>query len=62
MKWSEFEELARMKGWYFYRNGTNHYIYRHDGAEESLLIERHFSGEIRPKIYRKLLKLLKKYE
>ena len=51
-----------MKGWYFYRNGTNHYIYRHDGAEESLLIERHFSREIRPKIYRKLLKLLKKYE
>ena len=39
MKWSEFEELARMKGWYFYRNGTNHYIYRHPDAKEQLYIE-----------------------
>ena len=62
MKWSEFEELARMKGWYFYRNGTNHYIYRHAGVKDSLLIERHLGKEICPKIYKRLMKLLKTYE
>ena len=62
MKWSEFEELARMKGWYFYRNGKNHYIYRHDGCKETLLIERHFGKEMRPNIYKKMLKVLRTYE
>jgi predicted RNA binding protein YcfA (HicA-like mRNA interferase family) len=62
MKWSEFEELARMKGWYFYRNGKNHYIYRHANCPESLLIERHLGKEMRPKIYKRLLKLVKSYE
>ena len=62
MKWSEFEELARSKGWYYYRNGTNHYIYRHDGTKESLFIERHLGKEMRPKIYKRLLKLVKTYE
>ena len=62
MKWSEFEELARLKGWYFYRNGTNHYLYRQEGAEELLLIERHLGKEMRPKTYKRALKLLKKYE
>ena len=59
MNWSEFEALARMKGWCFYRNGTNHYIYRHEGTMEILLIERHLGKEMRPKIYKRLIKLLK---
>ena len=62
MKWSEFEELARMKGWYLYRNGTNHYIYRHEGIMETLLIEKHPGKEIRPKLFKRLMKLLKTYE
>jgi predicted RNA binding protein YcfA (HicA-like mRNA interferase family) len=62
MKWSEFEELARMKGWYFYRNGTNHYIYRHPDAKEQLYIERHLGQEIKAGLYRRLMKLIKYYE
>ena len=62
MKWKELEELARMKGWYFYRSGTNHYIYRHDGTKDQLYIERHLGQEIKNGLYRKIMKLLKEYE
>ena len=51
-----------MKGWYFYRNGTNHSLYRHPDAKEQLYIERQLGQEIKTGIYRRLMKLIKYYE
>ncbi len=47
MKWNEFAKLARSRGWYCYRSGGNHDIYRHPERSGSLVIERHWSQEIR---------------
>ncbi|HIZ85768.1 MAG TPA: type II toxin-antitoxin system HicA family toxin [Candidatus Coprenecus stercoravium] len=56
MKWNEFEKLARSKGWYCCRSGGNHDIYRHPERSGSLVIERHWSQEIRPGLMKRLLK------
>ena len=56
MKWKEFERLARDNGWYMFRHGSRHDIYRHDGRSDEMQIERHWSQEIRPRLLKKLLK------
>ena len=30
MKWSEIRRVAEQRGWFLYRNGSRHDIYRHD--------------------------------
>lgn len=56
MKWSEFKRLATERGWYLYRHGRQHDIYRHAGRSDELQIERHWSQEIRPGLKKKILK------
>ena len=60
MKWREFEKLAREKGWFLFRHGSRHDIYRCNGRVDEMQIERHWSQEIRPRLLKKLLEQLNK--
>jgi len=54
MKWNELRRIAEKKGWYLWRNGGNHDLYRHPEKGGVLVIERHESQEIRPGLYYEL--------
>ena len=56
MKWAELRRIAEDKGWYLYRNGANHDIYRHKEKEFTILISRHKSEEIRKGTFNDLKK------
>ena len=56
MKWSEMRRIAESRGWYLWRNGANHDIYRHPGQKGILQISRHGSEEIRKGTFSKLKK------
>lgn len=60
MKWKEFEKLARGYGWYLFRHGSRHDIYRHPDRRDEMQIERHWSQEVRPRLLKKLLEQLAK--
>ncbi|MBO4455097.1 MAG: type II toxin-antitoxin system HicA family toxin [Bacteroidales bacterium] len=53
MTWNELRRLAVRKGWLFLRHGGKHDVYVKEGKK--ILIERHWSQEVR---YGMLLKLL----
>lgn len=50
------ERLARSNGWYCFRHGSRHDIYRHPEKDYEIQIERHWSQEVRPRLQKKLLK------
>jgi predicted RNA binding protein YcfA (HicA-like mRNA interferase family) len=56
MKWSELKRIAEEKGWYLYRNGANHDIYRHKEKDALLLIGRHKTQEIPKEAYNRAKK------
>ena len=58
MKWNELERLARKNGWYKYRSGARHDIYRHPEKDFEIQLERHQSQEVRPRLLIKLLKAI----
>ena len=56
MKWSELKRLAEEYGWKLARNGTRHDIYKKDGRTDVLIIERHWTEEIKPGLQKRLVK------
>ena len=58
MKWSELRRIAERNGWYLYRSGRKHDIYRHPDKDYPIQIERHDSQDIKKGLYFKLKKLL----
>ena len=56
MKWSEFKNLAVENGWELKRNGSRHDIYRKAGRPDALIIERHWTEEIKPGLLKRILK------
>jgi predicted RNA binding protein YcfA (HicA-like mRNA interferase family) len=56
MTWNEFKRRAIQNGWVFVRHGSRHDVYKKEGRDELLLIERHWREEMRPNIQKKLLK------
>lgn len=56
MKWSELRKKAEKNGWYLYRNGANHDIYRHPTKDFSIQIGRHGSEEVKSGTFNKLKK------
>ena len=54
MKWSELRRIAEKKGWYLYRNGSKHDIYRHSDKVYPIEIGRHDKEEIRKGTFYKL--------
>jgi predicted RNA binding protein YcfA (HicA-like mRNA interferase family) len=56
MKWSEMRRIAESHGWYLWRNGANHDIYRHPEKKGIMQIARHGSDEIRVGTFNKLKK------
>ena len=60
MTWNEFRKLAESRGRKFQRHGKKHDIYKREGAEKDLCIERHGSTEMRKGIQKNLLKFIEK--
>ena len=58
MKWSELTRIATKHGWYKYRSGSRHDIYRHPQKDFEIQLERHQSHEVRPRLLQKLLKII----
>ena len=62
MTWNEFKRKAMQKGWVFVRHASRHDVYKKEGRDALLLIERHWQEdwqeEMRPNIQMKLLKQL----
>ena len=56
MTWAEFKRYAGKHGWMLVRHGTKHDIYRKEGREDPLLIERHWNDEMKPGIQKRLCK------
>ena len=56
MKWNELRRLAEKNGWYLWRNGSKHDIYRHPEKTYTIHIERHGSQEVKSGLCTKLLK------
>lgn len=47
MNWNEMKKLVISKGYKFERHGKKHDVYRHPETKDYLLIERHWSQEVR---------------
>ena len=58
MKWSEMRRIAESHGWYLWRNGANHDVYRHPDKGDTILISRHGSEEVKNGIYFRLKKII----
>ena len=56
MEWSEIRRIAEKKGWYLYRHGGKHDVYRHKDKDYPIEIERHDSQEVRVGLYYRLKK------
>ncbi|HOF99320.1 MAG TPA: type II toxin-antitoxin system HicA family toxin [Paludibacteraceae bacterium] len=56
MKWNELRRIAEKNGWYLYRNGSRHDIYRHLEKDYPIQIGRHGSEEIKTGTFNKLKK------
>lgn len=52
------KRLAMQYGWYKYRSGAKHDIYRHPDKKEQIQLERHSSQEVRPGLMKKLIKTI----
>jgi len=55
MKWNELIRLAIKQGWYKYRSGARHDIYRHPDKDYEIQMERYLGQEVRPRLLHKLL-------
>lgn len=56
MKWSELRKNAERYGWYLWKHGAKHDIYRHPERDYPIIMERHSSEEIKKGLYNKLKK------
>lgn len=56
MKWNELRKIAEKTGWYLWRNGANHDIYRHPEKPYQIQIGRHGKEEIKNGTFSKLKK------
>ena len=59
MKWKEVERYAIKNGWQLLRHGKRHDVYSKGTGRDPLLIERHWSQEVRPGL---LIKILRQIE
>ena len=56
MKWNELRKIAETNGWYLWRHGANHDIYRHPDKSYPIQIGRHGTEEIKNGSFNKLKK------
>ena len=56
MRWSELKKIAVENGWKLERNGSRHDIYRKAGRPDVLIVERHWTEEIKPGLQKRLIK------
>ena len=62
MTWNELRKIVLKKGWPLVRHGSTHDLYRKTGRDDILLLERHWNGEIKPNLEKRLLKQINKLD
>ena len=55
-KVSELLKLLKKDGWFLYRNGSKHDIYRHPVKDNQLTVPRHAAKEMAKGTYESILK------
>ena len=55
MNWNEMKRLVVSKGYEFKKQGKKNDFYRNTETKDILLIERHWSQEVRPGLMKKIL-------
>lgn len=55
-KFSELIKMLKKDGWYVYRHGANHDLYRHPTKVGQLTVARHGSKEVPRGTYNSILK------
>jgi mRNA interferase HicA len=55
-KANELLKILTKDGWYLYRNGSNHDLYRHHNKPGQLTVPRHGSKEMATGTYNSILK------
>ena len=55
MNWNEMKRLVVSKGYEFEKHGKKHDHYRNPDTKDLVLIERHWSQEVRPRLMKKIL-------
>lgn len=58
MKWSEIKRIATSKGFELRKNGKKHDQYYNPKTGQMILVERHWSQEVRPGLLKELKKIL----
>lgn len=56
MKWSELKKIAIKKGFKFYKSLNGHELYINEETKQVIMLERHWSQEIRKGLMEKLKK------
>lgn len=56
MKVSEMLRVLKKDGWYLYREGRNHSMYRHNTKEGTVILPRHPSAELKKGTEQSILK------
>lgn len=56
MTWNELKKIATKRGWYLFRHGAGHDIYKHKDKSYKIIIGRHGKEEIKKGTYYKLKK------
>lgn len=59
MNWNDIRRIAVKQGFVFLRHGSAHDIYLNRQTGETVLIERHWSQEVKPGLQKKLNQMLK---
>lgn len=55
MNWNEMKRLVVSKGYEFEKHGKKHDHYRNHDTKDLVLIERHWSQEVRPGLMKKIM-------
>ena len=56
MKYSELKKILLKDGWYLYRHGSSHDIYKHNLKTNVVVLGRHDSQEVAPGTLHSILK------
>lgn len=61
MTWNELRKIILKKGWVLYKHGSRHDLYQKAGRTDLLLLERHWTEEIKPNLHKRLLKQIEEF-
>lgn len=58
MNWNELRKIAEKKGFVFVKHGKKHDLYMNPETKQTLMIEQHWSQEVRKGLAHSIMKVL----